>query len=68
MGKSIVILGLVSLIHQYNLAKAKFNSNSAGVIGLDVALLLAERGYGSHIIIVAQHLPGDTSIDYTSPW
>lgn len=68
MGKSIVILGLVSLIHQYNLAEAKFNSNSAGVIGLDVALLLAERGYGSHITIVAQHLPGDTSIDYTSPW
>ncbi|KAI8939856.1 hypothetical protein NX059_003591 [Plenodomus lindquistii] len=40
----------------------------AGVIGLDVALLLAERGYGSHITIVAEHLPGDTSINYTSPW
>lgn len=41
---------------------------SAGVIGLDVALLLAERGYGSHITVVAEHLPGDTSINYTSPW
>ncbi|EAT83813.1 hypothetical protein HBI56_062570 [Parastagonospora nodorum] len=40
----------------------------AGVIGLDVALLLAERGYGSHITVVAEHLPGDTSINYTSPW
>lgn len=40
----------------------------AGVIGLDVALLLAERGYGSHITIVAEHMPGDTSINYTSPW
>ncbi|OAL45538.1 FAD dependent oxidoreductase [Pyrenochaeta sp. DS3sAY3a] len=40
----------------------------AGVIGLDIALLLAERGYGSHITIVAEHLPGDTSINYTSPW
>ncbi|KAJ8117657.1 hypothetical protein OPT61_g1204 [Boeremia exigua] len=40
----------------------------AGVIGLDVALLLAERGYGSHVTIVAEHLPGDTSINYTSPW
>lgn len=38
------------------------------MIGLDVALLLAERGYGSQITIVAQHLPGDTSINYTSPW
>ncbi|OSS44156.1 hypothetical protein B5807_11179 [Epicoccum nigrum] len=40
----------------------------AGVIGLDVAFLLAERGYGSHITIVAEHLPGDTSLNYTSPW
>ncbi|KAF1849644.1 FAD dependent oxidoreductase [Cucurbitaria berberidis CBS 394.84] len=40
----------------------------AGVIGLDVALLLAERGYGSHITVIAEHLPGDTSINYTSPW
>jgi D-amino-acid oxidase len=38
------------------------------VIGLDVALLLAERGYGSHITVVAEHLPGDTSTNYTSPW
>ncbi|KAL5380446.1 hypothetical protein DPSP01_007768 [Paraphaeosphaeria sporulosa] len=40
----------------------------AGVIGLDVALLLAERGYGPSITVVAEHLPGDTSINYTSPW
>ncbi|PVI05977.1 nucleotide-binding domain-containing protein [Periconia macrospinosa] len=40
----------------------------AGVIGLDTALLLAERGHGSHITVVAEHLPGDTSINYTSPW
>ena len=38
------------------------------MIGLDVAFLLAERGYGSHITIVAEHLPGDTSLNYTSPW
>jgi D-amino-acid oxidase len=41
---------------------------SAGVIGLDVALLLAERGYGSQLTILAEHMPGDTSINYTSPW
>ncbi|KAF2441398.1 FAD dependent oxidoreductase [Karstenula rhodostoma CBS 690.94] len=40
----------------------------AGVIGLDVALLLAEQGYGPCITVVAEHLPGDTSINYTSPW
>ncbi|RMZ73599.1 D-amino-acid oxidase [Pyrenophora seminiperda CCB06] len=40
----------------------------AGVIGLDVALILAEKGYGRHTTIIAQHLPGDTSIKYTSPW
>ncbi|THY19390.1 hypothetical protein D6D01_07074 [Aureobasidium pullulans] len=40
----------------------------AGVIGLDVALVLAENGYGHHTTVVAQHLPGDTSINYTSPW
>ncbi|KAJ5163489.1 D-amino-acid oxidase [Penicillium coprophilum] len=40
----------------------------AGVIGLNVALVLAEKGYGRHTTIVAEHLPGDTSIHYTSPW
>ncbi|KAL5428493.1 hypothetical protein PMIN05_011029 [Paraphaeosphaeria minitans] len=40
----------------------------AGVIGLDVALLLAEQGYGPSITVIAEHLPGDTSINYTSPW
>ncbi|KAJ5624101.1 D-amino-acid oxidase [Penicillium lagena] len=40
----------------------------AGVIGLDVALVLAEKGLAKHITIVAEHLPGDTSINYTSPW
>ncbi|CAG8909549.1 unnamed protein product [Penicillium egyptiacum] len=40
----------------------------AGIIGLKVALVLAERGYGSQTTIIAEHLPGDTSINYTSPW
>ncbi|KAF4459653.1 D-amino-acid oxidase [Fusarium albosuccineum] len=40
----------------------------AGVIGLDVALVLAERGYGQSITVVAEHLPGDTAPSYTSPW
>ncbi|KAK0120666.1 hypothetical protein ONS96_010868 [Cadophora gregata f. sp. sojae] len=40
----------------------------AGIIGLDVALELSRRGYGSMVTIVAEHLPGDKSINYTSPW
>lgn len=41
---------------------------SAGIIGLDVALVLCKRGLGQYITIVAEHLPGDTSPSYTSPW
>ncbi|KAJ4248789.1 D-aspartate oxidase [Fusarium torreyae] len=40
----------------------------AGIIGLDVALVLAERGYGKSITVIAEHLPGDTATNYTSPW
>lgn len=38
------------------------------MIGLNVALVLAEKGYGRYMTIIAEHLPGDTSINYTSPW
>ncbi|KAK5992109.1 D-amino-acid oxidase [Cladobotryum mycophilum] len=40
----------------------------AGIIGLDVALVLARQGLGPYITVVAEHLPGDTSPEYTSPW
>ncbi|KAF2168630.1 hypothetical protein M409DRAFT_65518 [Zasmidium cellare ATCC 36951] len=42
----------------------------AGVSGLTTALLLARKnsGHGSHITIVAKHMPGDTDIEYASPW
>ena len=30
------------------------------------ALVLARKGY--RVTVVAQHMPGDLSIDYTSPW
>ncbi|EED16583.1 D-amino acid oxidase, putative [Talaromyces stipitatus ATCC 10500] len=40
----------------------------AGIIGLDVAIELSKRGYGKYVTVIAEHLPGDTSIDYTSPW
>ncbi|OQE13998.1 hypothetical protein PENFLA_c041G07904 [Penicillium flavigenum] len=40
----------------------------AGIIGLNVALVLAGQGYASQTTIIAEHLPGDTSINYTSPW
>ncbi|QDS74927.1 hypothetical protein FKW77_004292 [Venturia effusa] len=38
----------------------------AGVIGLQTAISLLEAGY--KVTIVAKHLPGDLSIEYTSPW
>jgi glycine/D-amino acid oxidase-like deaminating enzyme len=36
------------------------------VAGLTTALVLARKGYA--VTVVAQHLPGDLSIEYTSPW
>ena len=29
---------------------------------------LSKRGYGQHVTVVAEHLPGDKTINYTSPW
>ncbi|PHH91909.1 hypothetical protein CDD83_9776 [Cordyceps sp. RAO-2017] len=40
----------------------------AGIIGLDVALVLAERGLGSCTTVIAHFMPGDTAPEYTSPW
>jgi D-amino-acid oxidase len=40
----------------------------AGVIGLTTALELSTRYPSSSITILAKHLPGDQTIDYTSPW
>ncbi|KAH7024407.1 FAD dependent oxidoreductase [Microdochium trichocladiopsis] len=40
----------------------------AGIIGLDVALLLCEKGFGPCITIIAEYMPGDTSPSYCSPW
>lgn len=38
----------------------------AGVTGLTSAVLLAEAGY--LVTVIAAHVPGDLSIEYTSPW
>jgi len=38
----------------------------AGVAGLTTALVLARKGY--KVTVVAKHMPGDLSIEYTSPW
>jgi D-amino-acid oxidase len=40
----------------------------AGVIGLTTALVLRRDYPDANIVIVAKHLPGDRSIEYTSPW
>lgn len=39
----------------------------AGIIGLYTALLLSEAGISHDIVVIAKNLPGDYSIDYTSP-
>ncbi|KAF2864236.1 FAD dependent oxidoreductase [Piedraia hortae CBS 480.64] len=38
----------------------------AGVTGLAISLLLAKAGYA--VTLLAEHLPGSDSIDYTSAW
>ncbi|KAG0166238.1 hypothetical protein DFQ30_007427 [Apophysomyces sp. BC1015] len=38
----------------------------AGVTGLTTALLLKRRGYD--VDVIAKWLPGDLTIEYTSPW
>ncbi|KAB8648463.1 hypothetical protein FH972_026121 [Carpinus fangiana] len=38
----------------------------AGVIGLQTAITLLEAG--SRVTVIAKHIPGDTSIEYCSPW
>jgi hypothetical protein len=40
----------------------------AGIIGLYTGLLLARRGKGKHVTVVAEYMPGDQSVNYTSPW
>lgn len=41
-------------------------SPSAGVTGLTSAVFLADAGYD--VTVIAAHVPGDSSIEYTSPW
>ncbi|OQU99954.1 hypothetical protein CLAIMM_05520 [Cladophialophora immunda] len=38
----------------------------AGIIGLQTAITLLQAGYS--VTVFAKHLPGDISVDYTSPW
>lgn len=49
------------------LSRIDFNATyRAGIIGLQTSVKLLEAGYD--VTIVAKHLPGDTSTEYTSPW
>lgn len=65
---NIVIVGYVNTKKNEGAGKHYLTLISAGIIGLDVALVLAERGYGKQITVIAEYLPGDTAIAYTSPW
>ncbi|OBZ85612.1 D-amino-acid oxidase [Choanephora cucurbitarum] len=46
-------------------SQGKVNVIGAGVIGLTTALLLRQKGYS--VTIIANHFPGDSDIEYTSP-
>ncbi|CAG8593871.1 15875_t:CDS:2, partial [Racocetra fulgida] len=46
--------------------KKKVNVIGAGVIGITTALILQRNGY--QVQILAEHWPGDSDINYTSPW
>ena len=40
----------------------------AGIIGLYTGYLFVQQGRGQDLVYVAEYLPGDQSIYYTSPW
>lgn len=52
-------------IHLYQL---RYSSRpvSAGVLGLSCALALSKRDH--NVTVIARDMPGDSSIDYASPW
>ncbi|KUJ12415.1 putative D-amino acid oxidase [Mollisia scopiformis] len=53
---------------KFSSEKMTFKILGAGVVGLTTALELAARYPLARIQILATHLPGDRSINYTSPW
>lgn len=56
-----LLLSLLSLL----LTLLPFRS---GIIGLYTAYILTQQGLAKQITVIAEHLPGDTSARYTSPW
>ncbi|KAL6835692.1 hypothetical protein J3E69DRAFT_373000 [Trichoderma sp. SZMC 28015] len=63
---------MAAVANSYMMALSNLNDSivivGAGIIGLNVALVLSEKGHGRSITVVAEHFPGDTSLYYTSPW
>lgn len=67
----VVVIGSVTSLTalSHPLSPVAISANliyRAGVTGLTSAWFLAEAGY--KITVVAAHVPGDESIEYTSPW
>ncbi|KAL4903097.1 hypothetical protein BDW74DRAFT_169050 [Aspergillus multicolor] len=54
--------------NQLKMARDSIVILGAGIIGLNVALQLSKRGYGQQITVIGKDLPGDSNVDYTSPW
>src|ERR1700760_4196067 len=65
--KHIVVIGFVNHLTLSRQETAlTIDQYRGGVIGLQIACTLLKSGY--KVTLVAKHLPGDTSIEYTSPW
>ena len=65
--KHIVVIGFVNHLTLSRQETAlTIDQYRGGVIGLQIACTLLKSGY--KVTVVAKHLPGDTSIEYTSPW
>ncbi len=63
----VLVIGLVTEYRsRITNSSDNYDDDSAGVIGLQSALSLLEEGF--NVTVVAKHIPGDESIEYTSPW
>ena len=76
LGASLESLGELDLSEPFHMAASRLHTMQqtnvviigAGVIGLTTALLLAEDDKNYSITVVAKHMPGDSDIEYASPW
>ena len=62
----VVVLGYALILFSFYDIRYSLMNSSAVVTGLTSSVFVAEDGY--QVTIIASHVPGDESIEYTSPW